>query len=181
MGEGPIGIILDIAGEMERAAGLYDAGEFFQRRWRNEAALVVARFRPGIGIEQINRIDTGIGQGDEKFQRIIGEKPDIGKVAGNDGLHHLADAAGKHFAADKAGVRFFLCLARQMFAAAIADFDDALGPAGEQRCRLDLDSPLKLTIDRLPIAIPAPATVADQKTRDLIKREIAEQLILYSD
>lgn len=53
--------------------------------------------------------------------------------------------------------------------------------AGEQRCRLDLYQPLKLTIDRLPVIIPIPASVEERKIRDLIGQEIAEKLIIYSD
>ena len=53
--------------------------------------------------------------------------------------------------------------------------------AGVQRCRLDIYQPLKLTIDCLPIAVPVPAPAENRETRDLISREIAEQLIIYSD
>src|SRR5690606_5540613 len=103
-----------------------------QRRGRNEAALVVARLGPWIGIEQIDRVDRCIGQRDQKFQRIIGKEPDIADAPSLNSLHHLADAAGEDFATDKAGVWLLLGFARQVFATAIADLDDDLVSIGKE-------------------------------------------------
>jgi len=53
--------------------------------------------------------------------------------------------------------------------------------AGEHLCRLDIYQPLKLTIDRLPVAMPPQSHVEERETRDLILKEISEQIIIYSD
>jgi len=76
MGQCPVRIILDVGGETEHRAGLQHARQFAQRLWRDEAALVVARFRPGVWIEQIGRIEARGRQLDEELQRVVGLHPD---------------------------------------------------------------------------------------------------------
>jgi len=53
--------------------------------------------------------------------------------------------------------------------------------AGQQRCRLDLYQPLQLTLDRLEVMLPSPAPGEEEHTRNVIEKEISEQLIIYAD
>jgi hypothetical protein len=53
--------------------------------------------------------------------------------------------------------------------------------AREHLCRLDIYQPLKLTIDRLPVAMPHQSHGEEKGIRDLILKEISEQIIMYSD
>ncbi len=92
---------------MEHAARPQHAGQLAQRRRRDEAALVMPRLGPGIGIEQVDGVDGGVGQLHQELERVVGEEPHIAELPRGDGLDHLADAARKDLAADKAGRGFF--------------------------------------------------------------------------
>ena len=105
VGQRPVGIVDDVGREAEDAAGLEDARQLAERRRRDEAALVVARLRPGVGIEQIDLVEQPSGQLHQQLQRVVGEEPDIADPLGIDLLHELCDAAGKHLGADVAGRR----------------------------------------------------------------------------
>ncbi len=50
---------------------------------------------------------------------------------------------------------------------------------GDHLCRLDLYQPLKLTLDRLAVVLPAAATAEAGAMREAVRKEIAEQLIVY--
>ena len=134
----PVRVILDVGREVEYRSRRQGTGEFSERRGGNEAAFVMARFGPGIGVEQPGFTERCRRKFDEKLQGIVGEEPDIADGLGIDGLDHLGDAAREHFAADEAGVGMGERLAHQMLAAAIADFDGDLLGLGEERGRIEL-------------------------------------------
>lgn len=53
--------------------------------------------------------------------------------------------------------------------------------AGDYLCRLDLYQPLKLTVDKLPVMLPARSDAEEPDIRDAIFKEISDQVIFYSD
>jgi hypothetical protein len=89
MGESPVRVVLDVGREVERGAGLQHAGELAERCWRDEAALVVAGFRPRIGVEQVGGVERGGGELDQKLQRVVGVEADVVEALLIDGLNKL--------------------------------------------------------------------------------------------
>jgi hypothetical protein len=63
-----------------RATGLEDAGEAVEIEPRDEAALPVLLLGPGIGIEQVDPIETGIGQPVENLRGVVVIKADVGQA-----------------------------------------------------------------------------------------------------
>ena len=53
--------------------------------------------------------------------------------------------------------------------------------AGDSLCRLDLFQPLTLTIDRLPVIPAAGPHADDTQIADLIRKEIDDQVIIYTE
>ena len=94
------------------------------------------RLGPGVRIEQINLIQARIGQLGQKLEGIVSEQPNIFQTLGSDGLHHLADPAGKNLAANIAGFGMVCRLKRQMLAAAITDFNDQPVGIGKKAARI---------------------------------------------
>ena len=52
---------------------------------------------------------------------------------------------------------------------------------GDSLCRLDLFQPLALTIDRLEVIMPPGPPAEDRATVDLIRKEIADQVMIYTE
>src|SRR5690606_13671591 len=70
----------------------------------------------------------------------------IGQALGGDGLDHLAYAAGKHFAADIAGIWVSAGFKRQMFTPTVTDLDDDLFSCRKQLSRIEPAGELDLEI-----------------------------------
>src|SRR5688500_8434752 len=62
VGQRPGGIVLDVCGKAEGGARLEHTRELPQRRGGDKAALVMARLGPGIGVEEVGRIQARIGE-----------------------------------------------------------------------------------------------------------------------
>lgn len=173
MSQRPVGIVLDVGGEAEDRAGLQHARQLGQRGRRDKAALVVARFGPGIGIEEIGRIERSVRQLDKQLQRIVGEEPDIAETVLVDRFEQLGDAARKDFAADEAGGGIFCRDARQMLAAAGADLKFDACRTLEQRYRIerpvaefDLERRQGIAIESvLPLMQPLARATAEERPR----------------
>jgi hypothetical protein len=131
---------------------------------------VVAGFRPRIGIEQVGAAEARVRQFYQQLQRVVGVEADVGEARLIDGLHQLGDAAGKDFAADEAGAGRRGGLAGEMFAAAVADLDDAARRLGEQRieiergiAELDLQRGQDVAVERVLPAVQALAGAAAEE------------------
>jgi hypothetical protein len=145
----PADIARIVGGEAQLAAIDHRRGEEIERCRRDDAALVVAQLRPGIGKEDEDAGQYRLGQRRQEQPRIVYEEPDIADVLPLDVGKQLDDAVLEDLAADKALARRRRGLRRQMLAGAKADLErDRLGRRGEQRGRVE--APLRRQRDGEP-------------------------------
>ena len=98
-----------------------DAGDLIQILWPNEAPLVMARLRPGIGKEHENRSERRRAQAFENVPRVTHMDTNIGKALSLDVREQFRTAVHERLAGDEAGVRTGLRLSRDMLAATRAN------------------------------------------------------------
>ena len=107
MFQGPVDIALVIAGNPQFAARPNHPGQCVEVGGRDEATLLVAGFRPGIGKQHKHPTERGIRQRRDQRQGIIHQDANLaraGRLAGNFGEQgrHTIDEG---FAADDADTR----------------------------------------------------------------------------
>lgn len=112
-----------VGGEAQFGAIGHDAGERVERRSRDDAALVMAELRPGVGKENEDARERGVAQRGEQEARVVEKEADVGKVMLLDLGQELGDAVFEHLAADEAHRRMRCRLRRQMLAGAEADLE----------------------------------------------------------
>lgn len=124
MFERPGGVIGPIGGEAEFGAGLHDARQLTQKFRLDQAALVVARLRPGIGEKNIDEIKRRIGQTRDHIARVALVQTDVLRAALLDVAQARGNAVQERLDADEAAVGMSGGLGDQVLAAAEADFED---------------------------------------------------------
>ncbi len=111
----------DIAGEEKKSARLQQAVEMRDVFRRDEAPPVMARFRPGIGIEQIDAFQRPVGQELEKRAHVTWMDSDVGELLRFDECQELRHAIDEGFGTDEGDFGMKRRLMRKMLAAAEAD------------------------------------------------------------
>jgi hypothetical protein len=82
MGQGPVDIGVDVRCKSEPATGLENAGEAVEIEPGDEATLPVLLLGPGIGIEQVDAIETGIGKPVQNLGGVVVIKADVVQAFG---------------------------------------------------------------------------------------------------
>src|SRR5215469_3524809 len=100
---------------------------------REEAALVVAPFWPGIRKQDKHAIDRSRRQRCDQQPRVIGEHANVVEAALLDLREKLDDPVLENLAADKTDLRMPFSLLRQMLAAAEADLQPYRSPRGTEQ------------------------------------------------
>ena len=101
MGEHPVDIIDVVGGQPQLGAIAEHAGQPVEILRRYDAALVVPRFRPGIGKQDEGTRDRGIGQPVEQQPRIVGPQAHIAQASARDMAERGHHAIDEGFAADQ--------------------------------------------------------------------------------
>src|SRR5215218_2793639 len=141
-GQGPAGVIVDVGRKPQLAAGPQDAGEGGERVVGEEAALPLAPFRPGIGVEQVHDVERRLGEARQQRGSIAVPEADVRQAVALDRRQELRHAVDEGLAADEARLRAGARLGGEMLAAAEADLEDDRRPVTERsEKRLWLDRP----------------------------------------
>src|SRR5579883_1792486 len=129
--QGPAGVIVDIGGESDLAAGTENAGELAHARRRDEAPLFVPPLGPGVRVKNEEPRYGAIRQRFDQRAGVARPEPDIVEPLLFDRRQRLGDAVDERFGADEADIAMRQGLGDQMLAAAKADFEPDL--AGLER------------------------------------------------
>ena len=134
--EGAISVVGPVGGEAELSAGLHHARELRHKIGLHKAALAMARLGPGVGEQDEDAIQRGIGELRDEIARIAAAEFHVGQLLFVNGGQELRNAIDEGFDADNAGVGMAGGLPCQMLAAAKADLEPRLSGAAEQGDRV---------------------------------------------
>ncbi len=126
----PAQIVDVVGGEAQFRAVLHDPGKLVQRLGRNQAALVVTLFAPGIGKQDEDPGQASVGKLLQQLPAVFGQEADIRKPGFIDGREETRDPVLEDLAADQADGGMGLRLGGEMLAAAIADLQPDLVTRG---------------------------------------------------
>ena len=119
----PAGIVVDVGGEAEFSAWPQSSGERLDDRFRDDATLVVAPLRPGVGIEHEDARKEPLRRGLEQSLDIAAPYPHVDQLFALDAGKRGRHAVQEGLAADEPNLRIALRLRNQMLARAEADFE----------------------------------------------------------
>ena len=131
--EDPAEVIVVVRRRPQLGAVGHDLRQNIERLAQDEAALVVAPFRPGIGKQYEHPIDRGRRQRRDQQPRVVGKDPDVVDAPLLDLREKLDDPVLENLAADKTDLRMPFGLLRQMLAAAEADLKPYRSPRGAEQ------------------------------------------------
>ena len=140
------------------AAGPHHPSERLDHRMRNDPALVVSPFRPGVGIENEDAGKEGVRRRFDETLRVAATQPDVDELLALNSRKRGDDAVEKRLAADEADVGVLLRPFDQVLAGAEADLEPDLartrrGTARGPRAPLARSRP---AARRLLAGVPAP-------------------------
>ncbi len=157
-----------IGAEPEFPAWLELGGDQVKRPRIHHPALGMPGLGPGIGMEQIDEAERGIGQPLEHVQGVAHVEPDVGEMAVADMAEGADDSVEERLAADEAVIGQEVGAKSEMLAGAEADLQ-VKRPAIAEQCQA-VDRPLfwnaqrrQQLVDQLrlpgPKLVPGPAAV----------------------
>ena len=101
----PAGVIVDVGDEMQFPARLHHPRERLDHGVRNDATLVVAPLRPGVGIKDEDAGKKSVRRGLDHRLGVAAPQPDVDEILALDPRQRRDDAVEKRLAADEADVR----------------------------------------------------------------------------
>jgi len=138
--EDPAKVIAIVRGDPKFCIVGHDFRQPVEHLAREEAALMVAPFRPGIRKQDEHAIDRGRQQRRDQQARVVGKDPNVAEAPLLDLREKLDDPVLENLAADEPGCRMPFGLLRQMLAAAEADLQPYRSPRGaEQSAGIEAD------------------------------------------
>src|SRR5215472_12903115 len=131
--EDPAEVIAIVRSDPKSCAVGHDFRQPVEHLARQEAALMVAPFRPGIGKQNEHAIDRGRRQRRDQQPRVVGKNPDVVEAPLLDLREKLDDPVLENLAADESDLGIPFGLLRQMLAAAEADLQPYRSPRGTEQ------------------------------------------------